>query len=329
MDRWTEIELFVQTAELGNLSKAAEALAISNATASRVLASLERRLDARLIERNTRSLALTEVGEEFYLRCKGILAEMKDAEAAANATTLDPSGSLRITSSLSFCIKYITPLLPRFVERYPNIDIELVSANRYFDLIESGIDVAIRTREYEPNSNITVRKLADTRRILVASPAYLARYGTPQTIAQLSEHKFLLYTYINKPNELQLTRHGETQLVKVRSGLQANDGQILRAAALDGLGILVQTSSLIYDDVEAGHLIPLLDEWDLPKLSINIAYRTRKHLPAKVRVFIDFMVENFQRLDSERKWTNRNGAQTLQPADGSSFLDAGKDPCLT
>ena len=329
MDRWTEIELFVQTAELGNLSKAAEALAISNASASRVLASLEKRLDARLIERNTRSLALTEVGEEFYLRCKGILAEMKDAEAAANATTLDPSGSLRITSSLSFCIKYITPLLPRFVERYPNIDIELVSANRYFDLIESGIDVAIRTREYEPNSNITVRKLADTRRILVASPAYLARYGTPQTIAQLSEHKFLLYTYINKPNELQLTRQGETQLVKVRSGLQANDGQILRAAALDGLGILVQTSSLIYDDVEAGHLIPLLDEWDLPKLSINIAYRTRKHLPAKVRVFIDFMVENFQRLDSERKWTNRNGAQTFQPADGSSFLDAGKDPCLT
>ena len=307
MDRWTEIELFVQTAELGNLSKAAEVLAISNATASRFLASLEGRLDARLIERNTRGLALTEVGEEFYLRCKGILTDMKDAEAAANATTLDPSGTLRITSSLSSCMKYITPVLPRFVERYPNIDIELVSANRYFDLIESGIDVAIRTREYEPNSNITVRRLAQTRRILVASPSYLARYGTPQTLEQLAQHKFLLYTYISKPNELHLTRGGATQVVKVRTGLQANDGQILRAAALDGLGILVQASSLIYDDVEAGRLLPLLDEWDLPRLSINIAYRTRKHLPAKVRVFIDFMVETFRQMDCEKKWSSPAG----------------------
>lgn len=307
MDRWTEIELFVQTAELGNLSKAAETLAISNATASRFLASLEDRLDARLIERNTRGLALTEAGEEFYLRCKGILTDMKDAEAAANASSLEPSGTLRITSSLSSCMKYITPVLPRFAERYPNIAIELVSANRYFDLIESGIDVAIRTREYEPNTNITVRKLAETRRILVASPTYLDRHGTPKTIEQLLQHKFLLYTYINKPNELHLTHAGETRAIKVQSGLQANDGLILRAAALDGLGILVQASSLIYEDVEAGRLIPLLDEWDLPRLSINIAYRTRKHLPAKVRVFIDFMVEHFRQQGCEKKWTKQSG----------------------
>jgi DNA-binding transcriptional LysR family regulator len=307
MDRWTEFELFVQTAELGSLSRAAETLDISNATASRFLASLETRLDARLIERNTRGLALTEAGEEFYRRCKGILTDMKDAEAAANATTLDPSGTLRITSSLSSCMKYIAPVLSRFTERYPNIDIELVSANRYFDLIESGIDVAIRTREYEPDSNITMRKLAETRRILVASPSYLARNGTPHTIDQLLQHKFLLYTCLNKPNELHLTRDGETQIVKVRAGLQANEGQILRAAALDGMGILVQASSLIYDDVDAGRLIPIFDEWDLPRLSINIAYRTRKHLPAKVRVFIDFMVNNFEHLDCDKKWTNKTG----------------------
>lgn len=307
MDRWTEFEFFVQTAELGSLSKAAEMLDISNATASRLLASLEARLGARLIDRNTRGMALTEVGEEFYRRCKGILADVKDAEAAANATTLDPSGTLRITSSLSSCMKLIVPVLPRFTELYPNIDIELVSANRYFDLIESGIDVAIRTREYEPDSNITVRKLAETRRILVASPSYLAKYGTPHTIEQLSQHKFLLYTYLNKPNELHLTRNGETEMVKVKSALQANDGQILRAASLDGLGILIQANSLIYEDVEAGRLIPLLDEWNLPTFSINIAYRTRKHLPAKVRVFIDFMVNSFQERDCEKKWMNQAG----------------------
>jgi DNA-binding transcriptional LysR family regulator len=302
MDRWMEFELFVQTAELGSLSKAAERLEISNATASRFLASLESRLDARLIERDTRGLALTEAGEEFYRRCKNVLSDMRDAEAAANATTFDPSGTLRITGTLSACMKFITPILPAFIERYPHIEIELVAANRYSDWIDRGIDVAIRTREYEPDSNITVRKLADTRRILVASPEYLERNGVPESIEQLLQHKFLLYTNLPKPNELPLTRDGETRVIKVRSGLQANDGHILRAAALDSLGILVQINSLIYDDVEEGRLIPIMQEWLLPKLTINIAYRSRKHLPAKVRVFIDFMIENFERLSEEKRW---------------------------
>ena len=174
MDRWTEFELFVQTAELGSLSKAAEQLDMSNATASRCLASLEKRLAARLIERNTRRLALTEIGESFYRRCKSILAEMKEAEAMVNATTFDPSGTLRITASLSFCMKHITPLLPEFTRMYPNIDVQIVAANRYFDLIDNGIDVAIRTKEYESDSDITVRKLAQTRRVLAASPSYVA-----------------------------------------------------------------------------------------------------------------------------------------------------------
>ncbi|HEY4316414.1 MAG TPA: LysR family transcriptional regulator [Herbaspirillum sp.] len=304
MDRWTEFELFVQTAELKSLSRASEILDISNATATRMLNSLEARLDARLVERNTRGLALTEVGEAFYLRCKCILEEMKDAEAAANATSLEPSGLLRITGSQASCMKFIVPMLPRFAELYPDIDIELVSANRYFDLIENGIDVAIRTREYEPDNNITVRKLAATRRILAASPAYLARHGTPRTIEELQRHKFLLYTYMNRPNELHLTRGGESRDIKVGSSLQANDGQLLREAALNGSGVLVQIAALIHDDIEAGLLAPIMNEWDLPRLTINIAYRTRKHLPAKVRVFIDFMVEYFRQMDSEKKWTN-------------------------
>jgi DNA-binding transcriptional LysR family regulator len=305
MDRWIEFELIIQIAELGSLSKAADRMNISNATASRCLGSLEDRLATRLVTRNTRGVALTEVGEEFYRRCKVILEEARDAEAAATATTQNPSGTLRVTSSLSFCLKHITPILPRFRQLYPHIDIELVSENRYFDLIESGIDVAIRTREYEPDSNITVRRLANTRRVLVASPAYLKRRGVPATLEDLPNHEFLLYTLLNKPNELHFGRGGETHTVRVRSGLQANEGQILRAAALNGLGILVQTSSLIYDDVEAGSLIALLEDWDLPHMSINIAYPTRQHLPAKVRAFIDFMVEYFQKEEYERKWVGR------------------------
>ncbi|MDH1181989.1 LysR family transcriptional regulator [Achromobacter mucicolens] len=303
MDRWTEFELFVQTAELGSLSKAAEQLDMSNATASRCLASLEKRLAARLIERNTRRLALTEIGESFYRRCKSILAEMKEAEAMVNATTFDPSGTLRITASLSFCMKHITPLLPEFTRMYPNIDVQIVAANRYFDLIDNGIDVAIRTKEYESDSDITVRKLAQTRRVLAASPSYLVKNGTPQTIEDLAHHKLLLYTYANKPNELHFTRDNKTQIIKVRSLLEANDGQILRTAALEGLGILIQPNYIIYDDVVAGRLIPILEEWDLPKLSINIAYQRRKNLPARVRAFIDFLIRHFREKGHERKWT--------------------------
>lgn len=303
MDRWTEMELLVQTAELGSLTKAAELLDMSNATASRCLVSLESRLGARLVERNTRRLSLTEAGEVFYRRCKSVLAELKEAEAAVNATALDPSGTLRITGSLSFCMKHIAPLMPEFTRLYPNIDLQIISANRYYDLIDSGIDVAIRTKEYESDSSITVRKLAETRRILAASPAYLAKYGTPRTIEDLDHHKLLLYSHANKPNELHFTRDGKTQMTRVKSLLESNDGQILCAAALEGLGILVQPNYIIYDDVVSGRMVPVLDEWDLPRLTINIAFQTRKHLPAKVRAFVEFLTGHFSKMHYERKWT--------------------------
>ena len=302
MDKWNQIELFVLTAELGNLTKSAETLGISKATATRLLTALEKRLNARLIERNTRGLSLTEVGQLFYFKCKDILDDLKEAESAASETANEPTGTLRITSSSSFCIQYITPTLSLFQKRYPNIDVELVSVNKYLDLIESGIDIAIRTREFETNNNITVRKLAQTRRILAASPAYLEKNGAPKNIDELQEHKFLLYTYIHKPEELHFTRGDESQTIKVKSALKANDGLILKSAALDGLGILIQASSLLHTEVESGTLIPLLSDWELPTFSINFAYRNRTHLPAKVRVFIDFMVEQFNHSEIERKW---------------------------
>ena len=135
------------------------------------------------------------------------------------------------------------------------------------------------------------------------APSYLVKNGTPQTIEDLAHHKLLLYTYVNKPNELHFTRDNKTQIIKVRSLLEANDGQILRTAALEGLGILIQPNYIIYDDVVAGRLIPILEEWDLPKLSINIAYQRRKNLPARVRAFIDFLIRHFREKGHERKWT--------------------------
>ena len=303
MDRWTEIELFVQVAELGSLSRAAEALGLSNAAASRHLAALEERLAARLVQRNTRRLFLTDVGEAYYRRCKPLLGELKDAESAVNEAVLKPTGVLRVTASLSFAMNHIAPLLPEFTARFPGLRVEIVAANRYHDLLENGIDVAVRTREYENDSAITVRRLAETKRVLAASPLYLQRAGTPQSPDELAQHRLLIYNLANHPEQLRFTRDGVDSVIAVQGLLEANDGQIIRAAALKHLGILLQPMYIIHEDVVAGRLVPVLREWELPRLTINIAYPTRRHLPAKVRCFVDFLVEQFAANDFERRWT--------------------------
>jgi len=307
VDRWTELELFVQVAETGSLSRAAEALDLSNAAASRHLQALEDRLGARLVERNTRRLYLTDTGQEFFSRAKTVLADLKDAEDAVNAATLNPTGTLRITASLSFSMHHVAPLLREYTQRYPNVSVHVEAANRYLDIIDNNIDVAIRTREFEPDSNITIRRLGQTRRILAAAPRYLAKHGRPKTLDDLAQHKLLIYTHANNPNELRFTRDGQTTTLSVKGLLESNDGQILRAAALDGMGILVQPTYILYDDMVAGRLVPVLDDWDLPRLTVNLAYPSRKHLSAKVRTFIDFMAEHFAKMNYEQKWTGRFG----------------------
>lgn len=308
MDRLTELELFIAVAQHRSISGAAEALGLSNPAASRHLAALENRLNARLVERNTRRLYLTSEGQAFLERARAALTELKEAEAAINGSALAPSGILRVSASLSFAMQQIAPCLRRYHQQYPNVRVHIEAANRYLDMIDNGIDIAIRTREYEPDSNITIRRLASTRRLLCASPGYLAEHGTPKVPDDLRSHHFLIYVHANKAHELRLSRHEDTATVQVQNTvLESNDGQVLRTAALDGLGILVQPSYIVYDDVVAGRLVPLLNDWDLPRLQINIAYPSRKHLSPRVRSFIDFMVEEFERNEYERKWTSYMG----------------------
>lgn len=303
MDRWTEMELLVQTTELGSMSRAAQALNMSNAAASRHLASLETRIGARLMQRSTRGLCLTEAGEHFYQSCKSVLADVKDAEAAASATVLNPTGTLRVTASLSFSVHHIAPLLKEYTARYPNVRVVVEVSNRYHDLIDNNIDVAIRTREFERDSNVTIRRLAATRRILAASPGYLNAHGAPRCVEDLASRPLLLYTYANSPNELNFRRGNEARSLQVQGLLESNDGQVLRAAALSGMGILVQPKYILYEDLVAGRLISVLDDWDLPQLTVNIAFQSRRHMSAKVRTFIDFLVAHFERMDYHRKWT--------------------------
>jgi DNA-binding transcriptional LysR family regulator len=304
MDRWTELELLAKTAELGSLSRAAEALGMSNPAATRYLSSLEDRLGVRLVERSTRRLYFTEIGREYVERTKAILQDAKESDSAAQASNVKPTGTLRITASLSFSILHIAPLIPEYTRLYPDVSVHVETANRYLDIIDNSIDLAIRTREYENDSSITIRRLAETRRILTASPEYLRLNGAPERPEQLVEHNILNYTLSKNYRELKFTRCDETSTVTVDSLLESNDGQVLRTAALSGLGILVQPKYIVYDDVKAGRLIPVLDQWDLPRLTINLAYPSRKHLSAKVRTFIDLLTGTFREKDYERLWTN-------------------------
>lgn len=184
---------------------------MSNAAASRHLAALEKRL-ARLVERNTRRLWLTEAGQEFHQRSGALLNELAEAEDAVNAHTLAPQGVLRVTSSLSFAAIYLAPMLPALRKLYPGLGVHIAVANRYLDFIEAGIDVAIRTRLHEPDTNIVVRRLGRMRRVLAASPGYLQERGWPEAPADLARHEMLVYNLAADPFSLRLTR-GDTERI--------------------------------------------------------------------------------------------------------------------
>lgn len=304
MNQLREIELFVNVAELGSISKAAERLEISISAASRYLIALESRLGVQLVKRTTRRLFLTEAGAKFNRQCKTILDSLHEAENMVTETATNPTGTLRVTASLSFCLLHIAPLLPDFHRQYPDIQVEIIAANRYLDIIENGVDVAIRTRQVEADSNITIRRLAETRRVLTASPAYIAEHGMPILPPDLNQHTILNYALAASPRELPMRRGNEKIVTRIRPVLEANDGQVLRHAALNGMGILVQPKYIVYDDIVAGRLVPVLDDWDLPRLTMNIAFQTRAHMPAKDRVFIEALVERFRKNDYERLWVS-------------------------
>lgn len=313
MDRLSELELLVKIAESGHIGRAAEALDLSRPAASRMLAALEKRLGTRLVERNTRRVFITDAGQTFVERARHILHELQDAELSLTRKTLDPSGTLRVGSSLSFAMHQIAPRLRKFRTLYPRLDVLLETQNRYGSGPDDHLDIAIRTREFEPDSSLTIRRLATTNRVLCASPAYVAQRGTPKTPDDLLTHDFLVYTHANRAHELWLSQHGYHETVKLRAVLESNEGQVLRAAALDGLGILVQPSYIVYNDLVSGRLLPLLTDWQLPQLHINMAYRTREHLPAKTRAFIEFMVAEFAANNYERRWTSNMGLKKIDP----------------
>jgi DNA-binding transcriptional LysR family regulator len=302
MDRWTQLQLFVLTADLGSLSKAAEQLDMSNAAASRTLSSLEERLGARLIERTTRRMWLTDAGREYHRRCTAVISELAEADSIASEEALSPRGVLRVTSSVSFAMMHIAPALPEFVTCYPNLSVQIVAANQYQNFIEAGIDIAIRTKEHEGDSGITIRRLAETRRVMAASPAYLAAHGRPENPEDLQQHNMLVYNLAVDPYLLHLRRGKKERNIPIESALDSNEGQVIVAAGRAGLGIVVQPLYIIHDDIVSGRLIPVLGDWQLPRLTINLAYQSRRYQPAKIRVFTEFLIERVKSLKLEERW---------------------------
>jgi DNA-binding transcriptional LysR family regulator len=302
LDRWTEVELFIKTVELGSISKAAVALNMSSTAASRYLGDLERRLNVRLLERNTRRQYLTEIGEQFYQRSKESMTIMADAEAAVSVDNDALFGTLSISASVTFCVKQLGPIVAAFSALYPDLVIKLVAENYYSDLIADNIDVAVRTRQYEPHSNIVVRKLAESKVMLCATPEYLSTHGVPAHPNDLDAHRLLVYNHATSVADWTFRRADEVIAYRPKASIEANDGLTLRSTALSHTGILFQAYYGIYDDIANGDLVRVLPDWELPNLVCNVAYRNRRFVPGKVRRFISFMQAQFKQLCDEERW---------------------------
>jgi len=294
MDRLRAFEVFVTVVARGSFTKAADALDTSPANVTRYVNDLEAHLGTRLLNRSSRKLSLTEGGEALYERAKSILEEVAETEALASTASLQPRGRLRVNAPLSFGILVLAPLWPRFMAKYPEVELDIVLIDRVVDIVEEGYDLAIRISRAGSTSHIA-RRLSRSRNIVCASPGYIAAHGMPQVPADLARHVCLGYTYGATADEWQfIGPDGVRESVRVRWAMRANNGDTARAAALAGAGVVWQPSFLIGEDVRAGRLVEVMPGYRMPDIDIQAIYASRRHLSAKVRVMVDFLAEAFQ-----------------------------------
>ncbi|MEB0010689.1 LysR family transcriptional regulator [Glaciimonas sp. Gout2] len=292
MNLFESMKVFVKVADCGSLSAAARALDISNPSVTRHIADLEAYLHARLLNRTTRRISLTDTGTAYLERSRQLLFDLDEAETEASNSAANPSGILRINVPVSFSVNHLGRVLPLYAERYPNVVLDVSLSDRIVDLVDEGYDLAIRIGKLQGQS-LVVRKIAPARVLLCAGPGYLAKNGTPQHPIDLENHVCLNYAYSTPRDEWRFLRDGKTIAVHVKGRLNTNNGDLLREAAIAGMGIIRQPSFIVGDDVRAGRLVMLLPEYHSETLSIYAAYPSRRHLSAKVRTFVDFLGEQF------------------------------------
>lgn len=289
MDILNCMKTFVAVVDTESFTAAGMRLDISKALVSKYVGILEDHLGTRLLNRTTRRLSLTESGVAYYERCLQILADVDEAEQIAAQSAAMPRGTLKVAMPVSFGTARIAPLLTEYMRRYPEVKLDIALADRRVDLIEDGYDLAIRVGNL-PESGLIARKLATDRIVLCASPAYIKAHGAPLVPEDLKRHACLNYSYSSNGDEWFFGSEKKQSSVRIDGPMRANNGDMLRLAALDGAGVIWQPHFIVADDLRAGRLVKLMKNHPGVEIGIYAIYPSRKHLSAKVRTFVDYLV---------------------------------------
>lgn len=289
MNRLEDMALFIDVVEAGSFTAAAQRNGLSKSLVSRRIAALEDRLDARLLNRTTRRLTLTDTGSNFFERATRILAEVEEAEALAARLDAEPRGTLHVAAPMSFGCVHLAPALGTFMARHPGLIVELDLNDRFVDLASERYDMAVRIGRLT-DSSLVARRLAPSRAIIVASPAYLERRGTPETPADLAGHDCLIYSNRTVAEQWRL---GDRAAAGLNPRLKANNGEALCAAAEAGLGLAVLPTFIAGPAVMRGTLRMVLANVPLEESGVHAVYLPSRHLSAKVRLLVDFLASHF------------------------------------
>ncbi|QZD72688.1 LysR family transcriptional regulator [Pseudomonas sp. 3-2] len=289
MDRIECMRAFVVTVGENGFAAAARAMDVPRSKVSKQIQALEEAIGVQLLQRTTRSLHLTEAGAEYFEAAREVIAALDEAEQRARDGVGELRGVLRVNAPMSFGLRRLGKLIPLFHEQHPNIELQLVLSDQQVDPVRGGFDVTIRIASL-PDSTMIARQLAPAPRIMVASPVYLERAGTPQSPQDLRSHQCLNYGYLQSGVSLQLCNGKETQRVNVTGPLHANNGDLLAQAAEAGMGIALLPDFIVEEALAAGRLVPVLCEWQAPAITINAVYSSARRVPQKTRAFIEFLV---------------------------------------
>lgn len=289
MSRLKQIETFVSVASRGSLTAAAAAEGVAPGVVSRRLDALEARLGVKLLLRTTRRVTLTFEGSAYLEDCQRILRELGDAEASVSLGGVKARGHLRVSAPAGFGRRHVAPLVMQFLDAHPEVTVNLDLSDRLVDLANEGIDCAIRVGELSDSSLVSIR-LAENRRVVVASPAYLEKHGTPRTLADLARHNCLS---LGQQRGWLFRVDSETVSIKVSGQLECNDGAVLHEWALAGRGLAWRSMWEVGEDLQQGRLVPLLDEFAAPPTGIYAVFPQRKYLPLRVRLLIDHLKHSY------------------------------------
>jgi len=292
MDHLTGMAVFAKVVETGTFTGAARAMGLSKGAVSKQIARLEDRLGARLLNRTTRRSSLTEVGAAFYERCRRIVAEAEEAELAVTRLHAEPRGTLRVNLPMSFGMIHMADALPDFMAAYPEISLDVTLDDRVVNVVDEGYDVVIRITEL-PDSSLIARRIAPFRIATCASPAYWDAHGRPKHPDDLRNHACLLYSYLSNLNEWRYRGPDGPFAVRVDGPMRGNNGDLLRAAAVAGLGVVRSPTFIVGCHLVEGRLEQVLAEYEDDDRGIYAVYPHNRHLSAKVRAFVDFMAKRF------------------------------------